>query len=136
MTPSRCAGGRVYVNGKPLSEPWLPNPAPVTSPSPLPEAFSLNHPFTVPAGGVLRHGGQPDRLGGQPVLRPDPAATSSSGKMAFVAWPLTDGTWIAVLSVLGVVVLVALVLVLQEPGPARSPARPRRGPGEALAPAV
>ncbi|MGH9080880.1 MAG: signal peptidase I, partial [Acidimicrobiales bacterium] len=42
--------GRVYINGQPLSEPWLPEPAPITSPSPLPEGFSLDHPFTVPAG--------------------------------------------------------------------------------------
>ncbi len=42
--------GRVTIDGKPLAEPWLPHPEPVTAPSPVPEAFSLSHPYTVPAG--------------------------------------------------------------------------------------
>ena len=40
----------MYIDGKPLDEPWLPQPLPATSPSPLPNGFSLNHPYTVPAG--------------------------------------------------------------------------------------
>ncbi len=113
------SGGRVYIDGKPLSEPWLPDPAPVSSPSPLPEAFSLNHPFTVPPGeyyvmGDNRTDSEDSRYFG-PI-----AASLIVGKMAFVAWPFTDATWIAILSVLGVVVLVALILALKEPGPART----------------
>ena len=89
-----AVGGRVYINGRPLSEPWLPQPNPVTSPSPLPGGFSLNHPYHVPCRRVLRDGGQPHRLGGQPLLRPHPESLIV-GKMAFVAWPLTDtiGCW-------------------------------------------
>ncbi len=118
------AGGRVYIDGKPLSEPWLPNPPPPTSPSPLPEAFSLSHPYTVPAGdyyvmGDNRTDSEDSRYFG-PI-----AANLIVGKMAFVAWPFTDATWMVVLSVLGVVVLVALILVLREPDPART--RPASG---------
>ncbi len=42
--------GRVYIDGKPLDEPWLPQPPPTTSPSPVSEGFSLQRPYTVPAG--------------------------------------------------------------------------------------
>lgn len=115
-----AVNGRVYVNGQPLSEPWLPQPAPVTSPSPLPEGFSLNHPFTVPAGqyyvmGDNRTDSEDSRYFG-PI-----AENLIVGKMAFVAWPLTDADWLAGLSALAVVLLILLVLALREPHPARAP---------------
>jgi signal peptidase I len=112
--------GRVYIDGKRLSEPWLAAPAPITSPSPLPEGFSLNHPFAVPAGqyyvmGDNRTDSEDSRYFG-PI-----AGKLIVGKMAFVAWPLTDAAWMAGLSVVAVVVLVLLVLALWEPRPARAP---------------
>ncbi len=112
--------GRVSVDGRPLAEPWLPDPAPVTSPSPLPEAFSLSHPFTVPAGeyyvmGDNRTDSEDSRYFG-PI-----AGSLIVGKMAFVAWPLSDATWMVVLSVVAAVVLVLLVVAIREPRPARAP---------------
>jgi len=49
------------------------------------------------------------------------AANLIVGKMAFVAWPLSDATWIVVLSVVAGVVLVLLVLAIREPRPIRPP---------------
>ncbi|MGA3147352.1 MAG: signal peptidase I [Acidimicrobiales bacterium] len=120
--------GRVYIDGKPLSEPWLPDPAPVTSPSPLPYPFSLNRPYTVPAGdyyvmGDNRTDSEDSRYFG-PI-----SGSLIVGKMAFVIWPLSDSAWIVILSVVAVVVAVLLVLVLLAPRRAlnrRSP--PVRGP--------
>ena len=43
-------GGRVYIDGKPLDETWLPHAGAGDLAEPLPQPFSLNHPFTVPAG--------------------------------------------------------------------------------------
>jgi signal peptidase I len=113
-------GGQVYIDGKPLAEPWLPQPAPVTSPSPLPEGFSLNHPFVVPAGeyyvmGDNRTDSEDSRYFG-PI-----AKNLIVGKMSFVAWPISDNTWLVVLSVVAGVVLILLVLALREPRPARAP---------------
>ena len=81
--------GRVYIDGRPLDEPWLPDPAPVTSPSPLPYAFSLNRPYTVPAGeyyvmGDNRTDSEDSRYFG-PI-----SGSLIVGKMAFVVWPLSD----------------------------------------------
>jgi signal peptidase I len=115
--------GKVDVNGRPLPEPWLPQPTPVTSPSPLPEGFSLNHPFVVPAGeyyvmGDNRSDSEDSRYFG-PISK-----SLIVGKMSFVAWPLSDNTWLVVLSVVAVVDLVLLVLALREPRPARAPPAP------------
>lgn len=113
-------GGRVYVDGQFLSEPWLPNPSPVTSPSQLPEAFSLNHPFTVPPGEYYVMGDNRTDSEDSRYFGPIPG-NLIVGKMAFVAWPFTDSTWIAVLSVAAVVVLILLVLVIREPSPEPAP---------------
>jgi signal peptidase I len=121
-------GGAVYIDGKPLAEPWLTTPAPVTSPSPLPDTFSLNHPFTVPAGeyyvmGDNRTDSEDSRYFG-PI-----SGSLIVGKMAFVIWPLSDLTWIVILSVVAVVVAVLLGLVLWAPRRrSRRPAAPVRGP--------
>ena len=122
-------GGRVYIDGKPLDETWLPHAVPVTSPSPLPQPFSLNHPFTVPAGeyfvmGDNRTDSEDSRyfgpIGGDLVV----------GKMTFVAWPLDDSGWLMVLVAVAAVLVVTMVLVAlrgRSPTGAHRPA-PLRGP--------
>ncbi len=115
-----AVGGRVYINGRPLAEPWLPQPNPVTSPSPLPGGFSLNHPYRVPAGEYYVMGDNRTDSEDSRYFGPIPGSLIV-GKMAFVVWPLTDAGWLLALSVLAAVVVVLLVLALWEARPARSP---------------
>jgi signal peptidase I len=45
--------GRVYINGRYLPEPWLPQGAQnVTNPGPSVAAYSLHHPYRIPTGYV------------------------------------------------------------------------------------
>jgi signal peptidase I len=106
--------GRVFINGKALDEPWLSQPLPTTSPSPLPDAFSLNHPYTIPAGeyfvmGDNRANSEDSRYFG-PI-----AGNLIVGKMAFEVWPLSDTGWMVVLSVVALVVLALLLVALRKP---------------------
>jgi signal peptidase I len=103
--------GRVYVDGKPLAEPWLPTPTPMTYPSPVPYPFSLNHPYTVPAGEYYVMGDNRTDSEDSRYFGPIPA-NLIVGKVAFVVWPLSDGTWLLILSVVAVLLVVALALAL------------------------
>jgi signal peptidase I len=120
--------GRVYIDGKPLQEPWLPSPPPPTSPSPLPDGFSLNHPFTVPTGeyyvmGDNRTDSEDSRYFG-PI-----AGSLIVGKMGFVVWPLDPIGWLVVLALVAAVVVVVLLVAVRtgERQPRPRPA-PVRGP--------
>jgi signal peptidase I len=104
------AGGQVYVDGRLLEEPWLPRPAPPTTPSPADAAFSLAHPFTVPAGQYFVMGDDRTDSEDSRFFGPIPRDLIV-GKMAFVAWPVDDDGWLVVLSAAAVVLLVALAVV-------------------------
>ena len=106
--------GRVFINGKPLNEPWLPQPLPTTAPSPLPDAFSLNHPYTIPAGEYFVMGDNRTNSEDSRYFGPIPG-NLIVGKMAFEVWPLSDTGWMVVLSVVALVVLAMLVLALRKP---------------------
>jgi signal peptidase I len=119
-------GGRVYVNGQQLAEPWLPTPNPPTYPSPLNAAFSLNHPFLVPAGeyfvmGDNRTNSEDSRYFG-PISQ-----KLIVGKMMFVVWPLSDLSWMVILGVVAAAAAVATLVVLVLPSLRRRPS-PVRGP--------
>jgi signal peptidase I len=120
--------GKVYVNGRPLNEPWLSNSLPVTSPSPLPNAFSLSHPYTVPAGEYFVMGDNRTNSEDSRYFGPIPG-NLIVGKMAFKVWPLDRSAWLVVLSSVAFVVLILLLLALRAPRrPARHGGAPRRGP--------
>jgi len=103
--------GRVDIDGRPLAEPWLPTPAPVSSPSPLTEPFSLNHPYRVPPDEYFVMGDNRTDSEDSRYFGPIPASLIV-GKMAFVIWPLGATARLVVVSVLAVVMAVAVVAVV------------------------
>ena len=61
------AFGKIYVNGRPLPESYLPKPDPLGRPIP---SASAQHPYRVPGRRLLRAGRQPGGVLRQPVLGP------------------------------------------------------------------
>ncbi len=121
--------GHVTINGKILSEPWLPHPEPLSEPSSLSQGFSLTHPYTIPANHYFVMGdNRPDSEDSR-YFGPIPGSLIV-GKMALRVWPLDATVWLTALVVIAVVVLAGVWTVLRRPrarapddGPARS-ARP------------
>jgi signal peptidase I len=112
-------GGKVFVNGHPLREPWLPRPRPATDPSPVPEPFSLDRPYTVPPGDYFVMGDNRTDSEDSRYFGPIPSDLVV-GKLAFVAWPLDDNGWLVVLGVAAAILVLAMIGVGLR-GTSRSP---------------
>ncbi len=122
------SGGRLFVDGLPQAEPWLPDPAPPTVASPLAAAFSLEHPYRVPPGEYYVMGDNRTDSEDSRYFGPIPGSLIV-GKMAFRVWPLSRADALIALAVLAVVLAVALVTEWRSPRRAvtRSSARPVPG---------
>jgi signal peptidase I len=84
------AYGQVYINGKLLSEPWLPaGAAPPSTPGPSNEPYALHHPYKIPANHVYVMGDNrtvscDSRYWG-PILE-----SSIVGKVDVRFWPISQ----------------------------------------------
>jgi signal peptidase I len=83
------SGGNVFINGRPLAEPWLPSSEHgVTHPGPSTKPYALHHPYRIPSGDVYV-------MGDNRTLSCDsrywgPVAESTIvGKVDLRIWPLS-----------------------------------------------
>jgi len=110
--------GHVTINGTVLSEPWLPQPEPLSEPSALSEGFSLTHPYTIPPDHYFVMGdNRPDSEDSR-YFGPIPGSLIV-GKMVLRVWPLDATVWLSALVVIAVILLVGVWTVFR---------RPRAGP--------
>jgi len=83
------SAGRVYINGRVLPEPWLPQAAPTeNSPGPSNEPYSLHHPYRIPAGDVYVMGDNRQESCDSRYWGPVPESVIV-GKVDLRIWPLS-----------------------------------------------
>ncbi len=121
--------GRVEIDGRPLAEPWLPDPPPQTLPGNLRAPFSLDHPFRVPAGEYYVMGDNRTDSEDSRYFGPIPGRLIV-GKVVLVVWPLDYSGWLVVLSIAAVILLVAIAVTATRPLRRDSPGRSDRYPAE------
>ena len=127
-----AVGGRVYIDGRPLAEPWLPQPMPVTAPSPLPEGFSLNHPYIIPAGEYYVMGDNRTDSEDSRYFGPIPG-NLIVGKMVLEVWPIGSELWLLGLSLIAGLLVVMIAATLWDiRSLKRSMVAPSRGPPHAV----
>ena len=84
------SGGRVYINGKHLPEPWLPQSEKnATTPGPSSAGYALHHPYQIPSGYVYVMGDNRTESCDSRYWGP---ITKSSivGKVDLRIWPLSS----------------------------------------------
>jgi len=87
------SGGKVYINGKVLDEPWLPaSVQDSTTPGPSLKPYSLHRPFKVPAGDAFVMG---DNRGNSCDSRYWGPIRESTivGKVDLRIWPISSLHW-------------------------------------------
>jgi signal peptidase I len=87
------SGGQVYINGKPLAEPWLPASVQrSTTPGPGKQPYALHKPFKIPAHDVFVMGDNREDSCDSRYWGPIPESTIV-GKVDVRIWPVTRLHW-------------------------------------------
>ncbi len=118
------ADGRLDVDGRPVSEPWLPDPAPPTVAGPVHAPFSLQRPYRVPTGEYYVMGDNRTDSEDSRYFGPIPGRLIV-GKMAFRVWPPSRADAVLLLGLAGLVLVAALIAEWHAPEPAQASARAR-----------